>query len=624
MADALLLQLPAPDLRWPRLDANLPLAAGYLAAWARRRVPNHTVELLPRSEADLLGDEALLAAMLAHRPRLVGFSVYLWNAERTLHLARRLHAAGVPVVLGGPEVTPDNPWLWRASEFAHRVRGEGERAFAALLAGEPLSGTAPALDPAEMPSPYLDGVLAPHPDGSLWLETVRGCPFRCSYCNYGHRSGPPRRFPEHWLPGHLAWAAAHGGSELYLMDPSFNVRPDWERVLGQLEQGNRGGALRLHTELVADNLRPGDARRLAAAGLASCELGLQSTHPEVLAAAHRPWRRQAWLRGARELVDAGVETVVGLILGLPGDTPGRFRDSVEFVLERLPEAEIQVFPLALLPDTELRTRAAELALAYQPRPPYTVTRTPGFDPEELTEALHGFERRTGLELDPVPPPELGGRWRGGEDAPYWSGVRLEAGQRPPPPDWPERVAARAARHLTLWLRGWDGAFPGQVARLTALLRHGVLTVVLDDGAGWPPGRLGELLAAGSGDHFLDRGAVHLYGPGARLVPRLVALVDAGHPGANGPWQAAVRSRADWLWRLPVGAGWAGRSVELLGEGENLLVTGNPDPAELLPLAETLGHDAAGLQFADPATQARWLEHTGDDGFRAAEHRVELP
>lgn len=624
MADALLLQLPAPDLRWPRLDTNLPLAAGYLAAWARRHLPNHTVELLPWSEADTLGDVALVTAILARRPRLVGFSVYLWNVERTLHLARRLHAAGVPVALGGPEVTPDNPWLWQAGEFAHRIRGEGERAFAALLADEPLSKTVPALDPAEVPSPYLDGVLAPYPDGSLWLETVRGCPFHCSYCNYGHRTGPPRRFPERWLARHLAWAAAHGGSEVYLMDPSFNVRPDWERVLGQLEEGNRGGALRLHTELVADALRPGDARRLATAGLASCELGLQSTHSAVLDAAHRPWRRQAWLRGARELVDAGVETAVGLILGLPGDTPGRFRDSVEFVLEKLPGAKIQVFPLALLPDTELRTRAAELNLAYQPRPPYAVTHTTGFDPGELTAALHGFEQRTGLELDPVPPPELGGQWSGGEDAPYWSGVRLDAGKRPLPPDWPERVAVRAARHLTLWLRGWAGDLSAQVARLIALLPHGVLTVVLDDGADWPPGRLGELLAAGSGDHFLDRGAVHLYGPGARLVPRLVTLVDAGHPGAGGPWQAAVRSRADWLWRLPVAEGWAGRVFELLGNGEDLLVTGAPDPVELPSLAEALGHDATGLQFADLAAQGRWLALTGDDGFRAVEHRVGLP
>ena len=123
MADALLLQLPVPDLRWPRLDSNLPLAAGYLAAWARRTLPESSVELLPWSEADILGDVALAAAILTRRPRLVGFSVYLWNAERTLHLARRLHAAGIPVVLGGPEVTPDNPWLWQASSFAHRIQG---------------------------------------------------------------------------------------------------------------------------------------------------------------------------------------------------------------------------------------------------------------------------------------------------------------------------------------------------------------------------------------------------------------------------------------------------------------------------------------------------------------------
>jgi hypothetical protein len=622
----LLTQLPPPDFRWPRLDTNLPLAAGYLAAWSRQRLPGLAVEILPWGEADLLGDVALAHAILAREPRLVGLSVYLWNAERSLHLARHLHESGVAVVLGGPEVTPDNPWLWEASAFAQRVCGEGEVPFAELLSKQRMGGAVEgrAVDLAELPSPYLTGLLPPYPDGAVWLETVRGCPFRCIYCNYGRRGGRPRRFPEGWLPAHLRWAVERGVREVYLMDPSFNVRADWEKVLGQLESGNRQGSLDLHTELVADALRPGDAGRLAAAGLASCELGLQSIHAEVLAAARRPWRREAWLRGARELLGAGVDTVVGLILGLPEDTPERFASSVEFILEELPGAEIQVFPLALLPGTELRTRAGELGLQHQPRPPYAVMTTPGYSGDALVEALHGFEDRTGLELDPVPLPDLSGNWCGGDSAPYLSGALLDAGAGALPSDWPERVSRRAARSLTLWVRGWDPTLPRQLGRLTAELPHAVLTVVLDDGAGWPSERLSQLLAAGSGEHYLDRCAAHLYGAGARLIPRLLALVPLGDPAATPEWQAEIRSRAEWLWAADVMEGWTCRAMELARAGENLFLNGKPHPSELLPMAEQLGHDAGGIGFADPLIQESWRQLLGDDGFRAPEHRMRLP
>ena len=32
--------------------------------------------------------------------------------------------------------------------------------------------------------PYLDGTISPSKDGTIFLETIRGCPFRCRYCYY--------------------------------------------------------------------------------------------------------------------------------------------------------------------------------------------------------------------------------------------------------------------------------------------------------------------------------------------------------------------------------------------------------------------------------------------------------
>jgi len=623
---ALLVQLPVPGFRWPHLDANIPLAAGYLAAAAKGRAPGWDVEVLPWQEADLLGDEALLGTLASRRPDLVGFTTYSWNAERTAHFVGRLQEAGIPSIIGGPEVTADNPWLSAEAGSPPAVACEGEVAFPTLLRTYPdlpkgvVVGRAPDL--AKVPSPYLTGVLAPAPDGSVWLETLRGCPFRCDYCTYGKRRARVRRFPGPWLAEHLDWARARGAREVYLMDPSFNVRPDWEAVLQTLEQGNRGGALAFHTELVAERLRPGDATRLAAAGLRSCEVGLQSADARVLAAVGRPWRREDWVRGVRELLGAGVAVSVGLIVGLPGDTLEGFTRSLEFVLVEAPGADIQVFPLALLPGSRLRERAPELGLAAQTRPPYAVLRTPDMGPEELVAAFRRFEERTGLELDPVPAPRLTGPWTGGDHAPYLSGVRLELAGSGAAPEWVERVAPRAANDLTLWIRGWHEEFPEQFGRFCQRLPHAVLTVVVEDCSGWEPARLDRLLQSARFDeHYLDRQARLLVG--GPVLPRLVTLLDASQKTPEA-WLASVRSRADVVWTVAVRTGWAEATSALAQAGETVFVNGPVPARDLEALAGRLGAEAAGLCFSDPGAQNAWHDLLGLPSFRVPDHRIHLP
>src|SRR5262249_51696631 len=134
---------------------------------------------------------------------VVGFSVYVWNIQLSLEVARRLKAERPDVLLifGGPQV-PDqaeaflreNPWIDVA------CHGEGERVFLDLLERLPSSNwngigsisyvrdgrffPHPRLprtpDLSTIPSPYLEGVFGPlietFPDErwlALW-ETNRG------------------------------------------------------------------------------------------------------------------------------------------------------------------------------------------------------------------------------------------------------------------------------------------------------------------------------------------------------------------------------------------------------------------------------------------------------------------
>ena len=135
----LLVQLPIPPLGPAPIRGNVPLAAAYLKLFAESRGLGRffDIGILPVNLANALGDRALVAALAERDPWLVGFTCYLWNIDRTLWIARELKRLrpDVYIVLGGPEITPDNAWVLESADYDFAVIGEGEQTFAELLTG---------------------------------------------------------------------------------------------------------------------------------------------------------------------------------------------------------------------------------------------------------------------------------------------------------------------------------------------------------------------------------------------------------------------------------------------------------------------------------------------------------
>ena len=75
------------------MRGNVPLAGAYLKMYAELRGlgDRYQIDLLPTADANTLGDAALVEAILAREPWLVGFTCYLWNIDRTLWIAERLN-----------------------------------------------------------------------------------------------------------------------------------------------------------------------------------------------------------------------------------------------------------------------------------------------------------------------------------------------------------------------------------------------------------------------------------------------------------------------------------------------------------------------------------------------------
>ncbi len=380
-----LIQLPVPDVTGTIGNTNIPLAAGYLAAYSQKRHQEKVeIHIPPDVLMDEGGDEAILSYLFEHGFDLIGFSLYLWNLERSSFLASRIKAASPEIMTcaGGPEtadITSGRQMFFQYFDFI--VSGEGEIAFADLV-DDVLRGqrekrvyrAEEIVDLSSIPNPYLSGTLSMHAKKPVYLETMRGCPNRCSYCFYGKAYSGLRFFPDAVAEQTISAAKKNMAPEIYLMDPSFNVSPGLDERLKKLAELNESG-IPLHTELRLESITDERARLLKAAGFRSVEVGLQSIHAESLKRVHRSLDRNAFEKGANLLTAAGIEVRTGVILGLPGETAEEFLSTVEFVKNLDIGKALEIYPLAVLPGTECRERSNELGLSYMTFPPYWVLAT---------------------------------------------------------------------------------------------------------------------------------------------------------------------------------------------------------------------------------------------------------
>lgn len=506
----LLVQLPIPPSGAQPVCGNVPLAPAYLKLFARRHGLEETyrIEILPSRSADALGDQGIVEEILGHQPWMVGFTCYVWNIERTLWVATCLKEARpeLKIVLGGPEITPDNDMPLRCPAVDYAVVGEGEQTFAELLAALraapaaevqipglvardgslPAGSRRPLENLDAISSPYLEGILDAADEKLMLLETVRGCRFRCKFCSYPKGYGPLCFLSEEQIAANLRHAGVRGVREVALLDPTLNQRPDFVEFLRLAARCNPDRRFAYTAELRSEGIGTEHVRLLRRANVAEVEVGLQSIDATAQTLMGRPVNLEALARGTRAMLDAGIRVRVDLILGLPGDTVDSVRRGIDYLRQRMPDGEVQVFNLSVLPGTAFRREARQLGLVYQSRPPYYVLQTPTLTLDDLYVLMEEAQEAFQIEFDPWPAPR--------QDAPpqragavcAWD-ADLDAGPITLPP------ASRRALAFTLRLRSADFDQRRRQAsellgRLVADNPHSTLEVIVEPAA---PERLSQ-------------------------------------------------------------------------------------------------------------------------------------
>ena len=361
-------------------------------------------------------DEAIVSAVRASAPWLVGWSTYVWNIERVLPLSRWLKA-GKPdlrVILGGPHVSDPSVAEWILQEnpaVDAVVRGEGEIPLADLLrrlmtptgnwevpgitcrdsSREPVSfPSAPVLERLEGAlSPYLSGVYPlDDPDGVfVSLQSSRGCRFACAYCAWGRTR--VREFPREVvleeLERVLSASRLRGG---FFIDADFFE--DDAKACATLERlAERAPQACWFME--GDPTRVSERALALLSRLSNCHVcfGLQSISPEALRFAGRPFTDlNEFAQCVRRVIQRApaLDVRVGIICGLPGDTPETFRDTLEFALGINPTF-LWSSLLIPLPGTPFLREAKRYGIEHGGPPTFRLLATSTFPRHELERAV---------------------------------------------------------------------------------------------------------------------------------------------------------------------------------------------------------------------------------------------
>ncbi len=327
-------------------------------------------------------------------PSCVAFSCCTWNIEYNKVLASELKKLypHVKIIFGGHSVPSGDCLLDELEYVDYLMHNEGEETTAmflkAMINGAPLSEV-PNLsfrtpegnvttedyhpcDISSYPSPYLTGVfdniLRENPDIEFHatLETNRGCPYGCAYCDWSY-TRKLRPFSMERIKSEIEWIAKNKIVYCYCADANFGIYDrDTEIAEYVVQMKKMYGFPCVFKPCYA---KESNETVFKAGYLLNknqvdkgVTLAYQSLNNDTL---KNIGRKNLTLEHFSELYarysEMGIPTYTELILGLPGETYDSFCKGICHLLESgqsnsMTVYECQVYPNALMGSSEYREK----------------------------------------------------------------------------------------------------------------------------------------------------------------------------------------------------------------------------------------------------------------------------
>ena len=365
-----------------------PYTVGLLQAYIEEHAKfSECYEFLPFIYSRIPAEEGVNRLLSAN---IVGFSTYVWNFRLSLEIARRLkkQKPEILIVFGGPQVPDEAEVFLSQFPFIDVVcHGEGEQVFCSIVESYPSKdwGDIPSIsyfddngafinhpqaprikDLDIIPSPYLNGLfealMLENPQNewlSLW-ETNRGCPFSCTFCDWGSATASKvYRFELERLLAEIDWFADKKVEFVFCCDANFGILSrDTQIAQYAADIKSRTGypqALSVQNTKNATDRAYETQRILNTSGLSKgVDLALQSIDKNTLESVKRAnISIETYEILQQRFTSDGVATFTDIILGLPGETYESYVEGVSKLIENGQHNRIQFNNLSILPNAEM-------------------------------------------------------------------------------------------------------------------------------------------------------------------------------------------------------------------------------------------------------------------------------
>ena len=338
---------------------------------------------------------------------IVAFSCYIWNITQTLELINHIKEfnPNIKILLAGPEVSYEYDEIIKLDSVDYIIVGEGEIPFGEFMESYPNIELVPSLvryvnekiiiNPSPPPfnlsnyqdiMPYSFDDIKSLYNKVLYIETSRGCPYKCEFC-LASLDNKIRYLPDKSIKETLLFLMQNG-KVIKFLDRTFNVKKDFTLNIFEFILKNYKTENVFQFEITADILHQDIINFInenVPKGLFRFEIGIQTVNQKANLNVSRKQNFEK-TKSIIKALESKVEMHLDLIVGLAFDEWEDIKYSIEEVF-KLFAPELQLGFLKFLKGTPVRDKHNQHGFVFDPNPPYQIIESNYLSKKQLEDIV---------------------------------------------------------------------------------------------------------------------------------------------------------------------------------------------------------------------------------------------